>query len=324
MNLKKAPPHGSSREEGEGLQNHEFALCDWKESNKFTNNLQASISSRGISVHRYKRPSPKNNADNLKKRSEGDIQGWSVLSRRRFRRFLMDYREPQGWFNYSLTLTVPGPLLAPSGYKELWRRFYMRLSASRIPFLMVWRAEVQKRGALHWHCILSLQEESYKNVFFLKWWDCISDLGAFEGHVLKSGDVISGSSRMALSGAHGHSVDLQPEKDGDCWWRYLCDHASKAKQEQIGQDIGRHWGIVGRKYAVPSVSDFVCRLSDDQAVKLDRFLRRLRTPRVKNERDPFGFSLGWSPKMSRYGRSDYFGHQSSVKRFLLHIGAVLG
>jgi hypothetical protein len=127
---------------------------------------------------------------------------------------------------------------------------------------------------------------------------------------------------MMLAGAFEHCVKIEPEKDNDCWWRYMCDHASKGKQEQIGADIGRHWGIIGRKYAIPAVSDLICRLTDQQAVKFDRFLKRLRTPRVKKPSDPFGYGLGWSPKMSRYGRSDYFGHQKAVERFLGWIGAL--
>jgi len=161
-------------------------------------------------------------------------------------------------------------------------------------------------------------------MIYQMWWECIEELGAFDNHITNSGLVLSGSSRMALDGAHGRSVQLEEERAGDVWWRYLCDHASKAKQEQIGENIGRHWGVIGRKWAVPAFSEVACRLTDEQAVLLDRFLRRLRTPRVKDERDPFGYRLGWAPKMSRFGRSDYFGHQSAVKRFLESIGAVAG
>jgi hypothetical protein len=126
---------------------------------------------------------------------------------------------------------------------------------------------------------------------------------------------------MGLAGAHGHSVKIDPEQENDVWWRYISDHATKSKQEQIGHDIGRHWGVIGKKYAVPSVSSAILRLTDEQWVKFSRFLKRLRTPRVKKLNDPFGFGLGWSPKMSRYGRSDYFGHQIAVERFLRWLGA---
>jgi hypothetical protein len=234
----------------------------------------------------------------------------------------MDYREPEGWYNYSLTLTVPGPVLTPKEYKKLFDRFGLRLF--KLKALAVWRCEVQKRGALHWHLVVSLQSASNAALVYELWWSCIDELGAFENHVNSDGDVISGTSRMALNGSHGRSVKLEAERGGDCWWRYLCDHASKSKQEQVGENIGRHWGVIGRKWAVPAFSEVACRLTDRQAVLLDRFLRRLRTPRVKEERSPFGYRLGWSPKMSRFGRSDYFGHQQAVKRYLEHIGAVQG
>jgi hypothetical protein len=234
----------------------------------------------------------------------------------------MDYREPEGFLNYSLTLTVPGPVLTPKEYKTLFDAFARALG--RKSALAVWRCEVQKRGALHWHFIVSLQSASDAPMIYELWWESIHDLGAFENHVNAKGEVVSGTSRMALKGAHGCSVKLEAERGGDCWWRYLCDHASKSKQEQVGENIGRHWGVIGRKWAVPAFSEVACRLSDRQAVLLDRFLRRLRTPRVKEERSPFGYRLGWAPKMSRFGRSDYFGHQSAVKRYLEHIGAVGG
>lgn len=303
MNQRKNPPSDCSLNEGH------VGSINWEEGNKFRNDLQASISSRGCVVHRYKK-SGRSVPENLKKRKEGDIKGWSKNSRIRMRRFLMDYREREGNQNFAVTLTVPGGVMPPKEYKTLFDGFCRKLS--RKPVLMVWRAEVQKRGALHWHCICSLPEGRRSNDIYELWWQCVHDLGAFEDK--EKG--ISGTSRMALNGAHGHSCDVKAEKDNDCWWRYLCDHASKSKQEQIGENIGRHWGVVGRKYAVQAVSDEVIRLTDEQVIKLDRFLRRLRTPRVKDERDPFGYRLGWAPKMSRFGRSDYFGHQSAVSRFL--------
>lgn len=240
----------------------------------------------------------------------------------------MDYREKYGWWNYALTLTVPGPVLAPDQYKELFDKYAKRLSGRRLKFLMVWRAEVQKREndagqrAIHWHCILSLQNEHDRAWFASIWWDVVSELGPFEGHKLNSGDIVSGNDRMGLAGAYERAVRIDQEQNNDCWWRYLCDHASKSKQEQIGHDIGRHWGIMGRKHAIPAISDLVCRLTDRQSVLLDRFLRHLRTPRFKDEKALFGWRRGYAPKMSRYGRSDYFGHQNAVKRFLGWIGAL--
>lgn len=303
MRETKNPPSAGRLKEGANV------ITEWEEVTKFRNNLQASISSRGCVVHRYK-SSGRHVPENLKKREKGDIKGWSKESRMRMRRFLMDYREREGWQNFAVTLTVPGPVMSAKAYKGLWDAFSRRLS--RKPLLMVWRAEVQKRGALHWHCIVSLPQGRTKNDIFEIWWECIESLGAFEDK--EKG--ISGTSRMAVMGSHGHSCCVEEEREGDCWWRYLCDHASKSKQEQIGQDIGRHWGVVGRKNAVQAVSDQIIRLTDDQVIKLDRFLRRLRTPRVKDDRDPFGYRLGWAPKMSRFGRSDYFGHQKAVSRFL--------
>jgi hypothetical protein len=194
---------------------------------------------------------------------------------------------------------------------------------SRKPVLVIWRAEVQQRGALHWHLIVSLPpSESVYRVIGERWFTAIEGLGEVHNYTMKNGTVVSyASSRMALSGALERCVNIQPEQENDSWWRYLCDHASKSKQEQIGKDIGRHWGIVGRGFAVPSISLEVCELTYKENFTLRRCLRRLCTPRLPDPSDPFGFSLGYAPKTSVYGRQDRFGHVKAVSRLISWVKA---
>jgi hypothetical protein len=295
------------------LEGDNSSLKDKENINFFSNNLQVHISKRGYVLHGFKRTG-KPKPENLKKREEGDIVGWSTESRRRLRRYLMDYQAPNNWQTYSLTLTVPGPVLEPKQYKEMWEVFRKRVSKK--PLLMVWRAEVQKRKAIHWHCVLSLPKDRNKMTIIDKWWDVITELGTLENYETKNMIVSHADSRMCLFGAMEHSVDIQEERENDTWWRYLADHTSKSKQEQVGENIGRHWGVIGRVHAVPTISDEVCQISDTNFFRLHRLLRRMSTPRIKDERDPFGYRLGWAPTISKFGRSDRFGRGQAVKRLI--------
>jgi hypothetical protein len=322
MRPKKETPHDLTREGSK--MNSRKAVCK-NENTKTVEPLQVSIRHRGFSVQGFKR-SGKDNSDNLKNREEGDICGWSASSRRRFRRFLMDNSAPPDWDNYAVTLTVPGPVMEAKQYKDLWDNYRKRLSKKKI--IVVWRCEVQKRGALHWHCIASipkqhtvrkqLRESKALAIEWLvcDWWEAVRKLGEVVNYETEKTIIHHATSRMALFGAMEHAVDLQEEKQGDAWWRYLCDHASKAKQEQIGEDIGRHWGVFGRGYVVENLPSSTHSLDESQFFKLHRFIRRLSRPRVKDERDPFGYRLGFAPHLSLFGRVDRFGRQHAIGRLI--------
>ena len=63
-----------------------------------------------------------------------------------------------------------------------------------------------------------------------------------------SSDSGYGIPRSALMGADRHAVDIEADTGKTLWWRYLCDHTSKSKQEQVfGWDGFRHWGVVCEK-----------------------------------------------------------------------------
>lgn len=321
MNQKNNPPLGCHLGRGKRAQSQLIRLNSREEIIRDGYNLQVSICDRGYSLFGFESKN-KGKPENLKKREEGDIQVWSSASRRRLRRFIHDYCEPRGWLNFGVTLTVPGPVLTPGQSKELWASFQKHMCRKQV--LIVWRAEVQQRGAVHWHLLVSLPPSlNVHRLITEKWWDCVEALGELSNYTMGNGSVIThASSRMALFGALERCVCVEPQKEGDTWFRYLCDHLSKSKQEQEGFDIGRHWGIVGRKYAVPTISKEVCELTYRENFVLRRCLRRLSTPRVKNERSPFGFSLGWAPKTSLYGRQDRFGHTLAVSRLLSWVKSI--
>jgi hypothetical protein len=65
--------------------------------------------------------------------------------------------------------------------------------------------------------------------------------------------------------------------------RYILDHASKSKAEQVADGWGRHWGITGRKVWVEDLGENVD-LSEGERVWLFRLLRRGLARRVKDKR----------------------------------------
>lgn len=325
MNIKENPPLGCHLGRGRKAQTESVRLNPRTELIKDGYDLQVSICSRGFSLFGFQSKN-KGKPENLKKREDGDIKGWSSGSRRRLQRFAHDYKEPDGWALLGATNTVPGPVLTPRESKELWATFTKHLDRKKV--IIIWRAEVQKRGAVHWHMLVALHPSlsSPASIYRLlceRWFEAVEALGAVSDYTMGNGTVItSAPSRMALPGARERAVDIEEQKGGDAWLRYICDHLSKSKQEQVGEDIGRHWGVIGRKYAVRSVSLVSCELTYRENFVLRRFLRRLCTPRVKNERSPFGFSLGWAPKSSLYGRQDRFGHTLAVRRLLSWVKSI--
>ena len=128
-------------------------------------------------------------------------------------------------------------------------------------------------------------------------------------------------------GASLYSVDVQTQGWKGAWLRYLQDHATKAKQAQIAQGFGRHWGVVGRKafreIAPSSEMVFTCKAS---YFRFWRAYHRLTRPvmmyRLRREKcvekfkfRPFrGKSLGWSSTRGVYGNSVWFSKPDTVRR----------
>ena len=90
---------------------------------------------------------------------------------------------------------------------------------------------------------------------------------------------MEGGTRDAWPGADKRAFDCQ---DGDgargAWLRHLQDHATKHKQGQIPEGIGRHWGIVGRSRMVQAIPDHITEPSDAQFKAVVRMMQRLATP----------------------------------------------
>lgn len=201
------------------------------------------------------------------------ISGWSIASRRRFRTWMVEHTALPGWRVYGVTLTIPGPVLELPACRLLWDRFVVSLCRSGMG--AVWRLEIQQRGALHWHLLVTSESEYPAVTVALRemWHKAIDGCGPV---VLKTKNgEFSAESRMGLPGAVVHAIDVQANDDGaHAWLRYLLDHASKAKQEQTPVSVGRHWGVVGRERWAVSVGE-EHKLTWAQYVRLCRAHERL-------------------------------------------------
>lgn len=256
------------------------------------------------------------------------ILTWSKSSRNRARHVLLSCSCPEGWATYGVTLTIPGPVATIEEQRELWSRYC--LDVAKYGWLMVWRLEVQARGAWHWHCLLSMPEYGgadlpapWKGItdnctaITVSWWRIALDrMPAVEGHTDK-GAWVGMTPRSGWPGALKHAVDVTTEgATRGAWLRYLADHATKAKQGQVGVNVGRHWGVVGRKWLCKLVPDSVEVLTDRQSWAYLRAKQRLATPRIPCESAPFGRRLGYRIRRGTVGRSVWFCNTATALRLI--------
>lgn len=250
----------------------------------------------------------------------GQVKGWSKNSRRRFREFMLEHRAPGPI--YGVTLTVPGLPVSP----DHWRKLMDRLihACDKNGFSVIWRLELQRRGQPHLHCIVSpvpgcvsacrmragAQGDNAVRVWWLATWARLLDTlppCPARVHVDGHGFVnVPSCPRSLLPGADVHAVVVQPDT-GDHWYRYLCDHSSKSKQDQISTWTGfRHWGVVGRRHFLPSgVGEYS--MDFPQFQRVYRQLRKLSRRRIADSRCPFGSRRVASPRRSCQGSAVWFG-----------------
>jgi hypothetical protein len=179
---------------------------------------------------------------------------------------------------------------------------------------MIWRVEIQKRGALHWHGLLIGNEASHPHDVVMLWGKCLRALGPVD-HVTANGTQYLNTVRSALPGADVLAC-VVPVADARCgaWLRYLQDHTTKAKQEQIPVAIGRHWGVVGRRHFVEHDPIIKVDMTDQQYARALRALQRLWTPSRPNLKSPFGRSLSYTPTRGRRGHAVAFSRPETVAR----------
>jgi hypothetical protein len=269
-----------------------------------------SFFNRGVELH--KEPFTRSGQYHGGVRSS--IVGWSTKSRARMRMFMLMHSMKSDLKEFSVTLTVPGPVMPPERCKLLFERFARELD--RAGMCAVWRVELQSRGQLHWHLIVGAKRAW--DITEL-WHDAIRSLGkeTFNPpHEFKGGYYTTVSSRMAMHGAHEFSALVEPYDGKVGWYRYIADHASKGKQEQIAVSIGRHWGVIGRKRFVCDAPQIVVEMDDKQFGRYLRMNQRLST--MSRESDcVFGRRLVGRLRRGFRGRTSWFGSLVSRQNMVL-------
>jgi hypothetical protein len=250
----------------------------------------------------------------------GKIKGWSYASRRRMREWMLDHQAADGWTMYGLTVTIPGPEISLSEASKMWAHF-SRNHIQPAGFGMVWRLEIQKRKQPHWHALVCAPDaDSLKRIKHMAE-DSIDWLGPLDGVQIIEGKnsttTTTINSRMGWPGAGAHAVRVEVDGGDGRWLRYLQDHASKRKQDQVAE-CGRQWGVVGRVHFVKAkpLARYDC--TDEEFTKVMRFMRKLFRPCIKTE-GVWGWKHGYKSRRGSRGRSVWFTEETkrqAVMRYL--------
>ena len=272
--------------------------------------------------------------DHLEGVKRGKVTGWSKASRRRMRRFLLTNRPPDGWHIQNVTLTIPGPPLEDPKQGKIAFQGFAKAVLMR-GWCGIWRMEIQQRGALHWHCIISTPKENMAETIKELWFKMIDKLGGiaaeytgklqsnwnwrqridFDGNKRRVFLDLPSRRHWPYAGKFCCHVDQAESRHGS-WMRYISDHASKTKQEQVAEGMGRHWGIVGRDKFKQVMSRESDKLTDKQYFKLLRVYRRLCTPSITVP-CIFGRRLGYGPKWGMSGSTVRFVIPDTIRRLVV-------
>lgn len=209
----------------------------------------------------------------LGKREKGDIKTLSRASQRRLREVLAlgKLKSGEAAHIWGLTLTIPGNLLTPENTRDLWGAFVDGMARDFREIPLAWRIEQQTREdrrQAHWHCVLWIGgdevQSRVKAVSVAMLWQRVAL------------DHVGALPRKTLTGFYRHGVDLKSLDGASATGLigYLCDHATKHKQEQLGW-IGRQWGVINRKRLDLSGDD-VLTLTPNQHKRAARQFRRLQ------------------------------------------------
>lgn len=213
-------------------------------------------------------------------RLRGEIGTFSTASRRRMREAMLTLYIDEAHLVGS-TFTVPwkgsdfSPLM--DEFRECWNRYGVAFRRSFPHSAIIYRVELQERGAPHVHALVWLDK---------------SDASAVGGApvVLPTADVVGFASlslremwlrsvpnlhRGSYRAFSRYGVKVEPIPDAGAMFRYLADHASKHKQAQLGYK-GKQWGIIGHKNLKKRKPLFLPPFSSPRhGVIFDRLLRKV-------------------------------------------------
>lgn len=146
-----------------------------------------------------------------------------------------------------LTLTypvdiAPHPRVAKQQLDDFFHNHVQRLPGQHQPLAMVWRIERQKNGSPHFHCLVF----GLCNDFYDKMRGYGHTLAGPERWIFLQQDL-QDLWQKQIGAKSSVRIELAEIKSQVGAYLYLVGHSSKANQTWLGQDIGRYWGILGRK-----------------------------------------------------------------------------
>jgi hypothetical protein len=208
--------------------------------------------------------------------------------------------------------------------KRLWKNWQNR--ANRLPLCAVWRIEIQKRGQLHWHLIVGYKgtPDEAKRKLIESWHRSLRWLGNLDFSYLgnprepvKNTHVTGSCNPMEWNGAEWYSarVDIFKETVGP-WKRYLQDHTTKSKQEQIPENIGRHWGKINTKAFTDAFPDRSSTLTAKEYARFRRSYNRLCSSSIRCPKAPFGRKIGYRMQYGKAGATVVYSLPETVGRLM--------
>jgi hypothetical protein len=245
------------------------------------------------------------------------------------RTFLLMSGPREGWLSCGVTLTIPGPLLSVEDSRIVWETF--RVWCKDQGLSAVWRLEVQQRGAMHWHMLCNIPPDWKALPYYpaddsavlcllrRAWSKALEKVGPCTGEVQNrdgTTSLLTVSNRAHWIGADAHMVNVQVNDGRGNWLRYLQDHGTKAKQEQIAEGMGKHWGVINRALFLELLPDDVSNLDVKSFNAFLRAYQRLCTPSHKHPASPFGRRLRRRVRFGAMGKTVRFSNPETVKRLV--------
>lgn len=260
-----------------------------------------SISPRGVRVRLKLATGQPKHLEDCKR---GKITEFSNSAARRLREALWSLSIPDS-ICLGVTLTVPWhaydfePLMGD--WRDCFHRFGVSFRRAYPSSGLIFRNELQRRGAPHCHavvyiaaCDVPLLARSQTEAQMLRRFvDCVPSnvyeagdcecamrlrrqelTNSIKGLWLRSVGRCLHGGRLSDFRLHGVTVDHLDPNDCGNLYRYLADHASKHKRDQLGY-AGKQWGILNRTAFSTSQVEGLSFDSPRHKVYFFRMLRKL-------------------------------------------------
>ena len=298
---------------------------------------------KGFSLHNPQ-PARPGTKDNIVIRE--NIKTFSRGASRRMRKFLIQNKFKDKFHQFGLTLTIPGYPLNEKTLKKLFNRF--RTNSKRMPFEFgaVARVETQARGQLHYHLICGVttdnEDEIVKEMekLWIKTLKAIGTIpkehtGTFSEPIrIEPSEVTEtfdywqsiedayelnkSKAKRKFIYSKACQVELFPTQEYGNWLRYLNDHATKFKKDQIHSYNIRHWQIINKEAFERCPGERTI-LDDNLFFQICRWLSRMQTPIFKSKVPGMLFNKRKGRSFKHTGKSglyNYFSNPATMQAML--------